>query len=295
MKKSGYIKLFRTIEDWEWVDNPTMFYFGCRILLMANWEDKEWHGQVIERGSFITTLSRLSDALHLSVQQVRTCLANMQSNKQITCTSTNKATKITICKYDDYQGVQQAEQQTENAESNKPTTQTKEGSEYSDSYESSYSSQEDKNINNNISIPCASAQAREESHPPTPFQFRTAIIDLGVEPKVTDDWLKVRKAKKGINTETAFRAIEREVKKAIDAGYTANACIILAAEKSWVGFKFEWALKEWTGRPQSQPQQQSRIEQFIQTSQNFNAFVNEIIGPNVPGAGYGPANSPDEQ
>lgn len=291
MKPQGYIKLHRTIEEWEWIDNPTMFYFWCRILLMANWEDKEWHGQIIERGSFITTLARLSDTLHLSVQQVRTCLANMQSNKQITCTSTNKATKITICKYDDYQGVQQAGQQTETEESNKPTTRTKEGSEYSDSNESSYSSQEERNLFNISKY--ALAQAHEESHPPTPFHFRTALIGLGVEPKTADDWLKVRKAKKGVNTETAFGAIEREIKKAIEAGYSANACIVLAAEKSWVGFKFEWAQKEWASQQQAQPP--SRIEKYMQTSQNFNALVNELIGSNIPGAGNSPADSPDEQ
>ena len=139
----------------------------------------------------------------------------------------------------------------------------------------------------------ASAQAHEESHPPTPFHFRTAIIGLGGEPKVADDWLKVRKAKKGVNTETAFKAIEREVKKAIEAGYSANDCILLAAEKSWVGFSLEWALKIW--KPQQQAQPPSRIEQYMQTSQNFSALVNELFSPNVAGAGNGPANSPDEQ
>ena len=139
----------------------------------------------------------------------------------------------------------------------------------------------------------ASAQAHEEGHPPTPFHFRTAIIGLGVEPKVADDWLKVRKAKKGVNTETAFKAIEREVKKAIEAGYSANDCILLAAEKSWVGFNLEWALKIWKSQQQAQPP--SRIEQYMQTSQNFSALVNEFFSPNVRGAGNGPANSPDEQ
>lgn len=293
MKPQGYIKLHRAIEEWAWVDNPTMFYFWCRILLMANWEDKEWHGQIIERGSFITTLAKLSDTLHLSVQQVRTCLANMQSNKQITCTSTNKSTKITICKYDDYQGVQQAEQQTGNKQSNKPTTQTKE--DYSSDSKESSNNQEERNIinNNNSSRTLAPAQAHEEeSHPPTPFHFRAELIDLGVEPTTADAWLKVRKAKKAVNTEIAFKAVKREVSKAIEAGYTAEQCIYLAVEKSWSGFKFEWAQNDWA---KTLPRQKSRIEQYAQVSQNLTGIINDLFADSDNGPTAGPSIPPDEQ
>ena len=138
--KAGYIKLYRSLEDWEWIDDPVMFYFWGRILLMANWEDKRWHGELIERGSFVTSLSNLSGTLNLSVQQVRTCLARLKSNKQISIDSTNKRTKVTICKYEDYQGCSTNEQQTNNTPANNPTTTTKEV------YNTSYSIQEEKNI-----------------------------------------------------------------------------------------------------------------------------------------------------
>ena len=140
----GYIKLFRSIEDWEWIDEPVMFYFWGRILLMANWEEKRWHGEVVERGSFITSLSNLSEHLHLSVQQVRTCLSRLQFNKQIYLDSTNKRTKVTICKYEDYQGCVTNEQQTNNTQANKRTTTTKEVYNTSDTKVSSYSIQEEK-------------------------------------------------------------------------------------------------------------------------------------------------------
>lgn len=143
---NGYIKLFRSIEDWEWIDDPVMFYFWGRILLMANWEDKRWHGKVIERGSFVTTIAGLSERLHLSVQQVRTCLERLKSNKQIVTSSTNKSTHITICKYDDYQGCVANEQQTNNTPDNKRTTRTKEEYNTSDTNVSSYSIQEEKKI-----------------------------------------------------------------------------------------------------------------------------------------------------
>ena len=86
------------------------------------------------------------------------------------------------------------------------------------------------------------------SIPPTPFNFRQSLIGLGVEEKVADDWLRVRKAKKGVNTETAFAAIEKEILLAQAAGQSATACIRLAAEKSWVGFKWEWMENELSSR-----------------------------------------------
>ena len=54
------------------------------------------------------------------------------------------------------------------------------------------------------------------------------------------DWLKVRKLKKCVNTETAFNAIKKEIDK---TGLTANECILKAVEKSWGGFEAEWLTK----------------------------------------------------
>ena len=70
------------------------------------------------------------------------------------------------------------------------------------------------------------------------FQFRQSIIDLGVKPEIVDDWLIVRKNKRASNTETAFNRIKSEISK---ANLSANECITLAVERSWQGFRAEWA------------------------------------------------------
>ena len=69
------------------------------------------------------------------------------------------------------------------------------------------------------------------------FDFRSAILSLGVEENICDDWLQVRKAKKASNTETAFKAINNQI---LISGLPANECIRIAAENSWQGFKAEW-------------------------------------------------------
>lgn len=173
---TGHIKLHRSIEEWEWIDEPIMFYFWVRILLMANWEDRRWHGEVIERGSFVCSLSGLSDRLNLSIQQVRTCLSRLQSNKQIVTDSTNKRTKVTICKYDDYQGCPTNEQQTNNTPANNPATTTKEEYNYntSDTNVSSYSNsiqEEKKEKESSVTdVPEDEKRGRPVSPPPD-FSF----------------------------------------------------------------------------------------------------------------------------
>ena len=86
-----------------------MLWFWANILFMAD-----------DAGSVDTTLSTLARELHMSIQQVRTCLANIESNKRLTHQATKKGTKITICGYESYKGIQHTEQHTINTPSNTP-------------------------------------------------------------------------------------------------------------------------------------------------------------------------------
>ena len=81
------------------------------------------------------------------------------------------------------------------------------------------------------------------------FDFKKALMEIGVTEQVAEDWLKVRKEAKASNTETAFKGILREIEK---TGLSADECIRVAAENSWRGFKAEWLFnqrKGSTGKP----------------------------------------------
>ena len=69
------------------------------------------------------------------------------------------------------------------------------------------------------------------------FDFKKSLLEIGVTPQVAEDWLKVRKAKKAANTETAFKRIRHEI---LLSGLSADECITIAVERSWQGFKAEW-------------------------------------------------------
>lgn len=81
---------------------------------------------------------------------------------------------------------------------------------------------------------------------PKAFDFRKALLSAGVEPKVADAWLQVRKAKKGVNTEIAWNDIEKELRLAMEKFNlsTPTECIRMAVVKSWCGFKAKWMENE---------------------------------------------------
>ncbi len=71
----------------------------------------------------------------------------------------------------------------------------------------------------------------------TKFDAKDALLKMGVDSNLADEWLKVRKNKHLTNTRTAFLKIWREIKK---TDLTANDCIKAAIEHSWGGFEAEW-------------------------------------------------------
>lgn len=77
----------------------------------------------------------------------------------------------------------------------------------------------------------------DKSIPKKGFDFKRALLDLGIEENIVNDWLLVRKQKKATNTETAFKRIKNEIAL---SGVSANECITIAVERCWMGFKAEW-------------------------------------------------------
>jgi len=82
-------------------------------------------------------------------------------------------------------------------------------------------------------------EEKEKEQKECVFNFLNSLIDLGIDKQVAKDWVKVRKTKKATNTETAFNAIAKEIKKA-ENKKTPNECATLAVSKSWAGFNYKW-------------------------------------------------------
>lgn len=101
---SGFVKLFRSITEWEWYQDANTMRVFLHLLLHANYKPKKWQGITIEAGQFITSRDKLAVDLKLSVQQIRTSLNKLKSTSEITIKTTNRFTVITINKWQQYQG-----------------------------------------------------------------------------------------------------------------------------------------------------------------------------------------------
>lgn len=134
---NGYIKLHRSLFDWEWWDDLPARTLFITILLMANWKDKKWHGRKIKRGSCWTSIETLSKKSGLTFQQTRTALDKLISTGEITSRATNEGRLITVANYDFYQADDSkatngatngttSNQQTSNKRPNKRITTTEE-------------------------------------------------------------------------------------------------------------------------------------------------------------------------
>jgi len=102
-ESKGFIKLYRSVLEWEWFNDVNAFRLFMYCLLKANYTDTAWRGIDIERGSFVTSTKKLSVATGLSVQQTRTSLNKLISTGELTNKSHSKYSIITINNYDEYQ------------------------------------------------------------------------------------------------------------------------------------------------------------------------------------------------
>lgn len=69
------------------------------------------------------------------------------------------------------------------------------------------------------------------------FSFLSSLIEGGFDEKLSREWMQVRKQKKAVNTETAFKKFITQVElHGGDKNYILRNCV----ERSWAGFEASW-------------------------------------------------------
>jgi DNA-binding transcriptional MerR regulator len=111
---SGWIRIHRQFLNWEWFNKSEAVHLFMYLVLKANHKDGFWQGNEIKRGQLITSFGKISIDTNISLQTIRTLLKKFEKTNEINMQTTNKFTRITICKYDSYQ--------TENEETNTKAT-----------------------------------------------------------------------------------------------------------------------------------------------------------------------------
>ena len=103
MSGNGFIKLYRSMIDWEWFQDANATRVFLYLLLDANHKANRWMGKEILPGQTVTSYQIISKKTGISVQSVRTAISKLKSTGEITSQSTNKYTLITIENWASYQ------------------------------------------------------------------------------------------------------------------------------------------------------------------------------------------------
>ena len=103
MMGEGFIKIHRSMLDWEWYKDTNTFTLFLHCLLIANWKDGKFMGVVVPRGSFVSSYSQLAEQTNLSVQNVRTAISHLKLTGELTVKSHAKFSVFTVVNYNKYQ------------------------------------------------------------------------------------------------------------------------------------------------------------------------------------------------
>lgn len=99
----GWIKLHRKIATWQWASSPNHMTLFMQLLLRANHKQSKWRLEVIEPGQVLTGRKQLMDWTGLTERQVRKCLDDLESTKEIVRKRSAKYSIITIANWKTYQ------------------------------------------------------------------------------------------------------------------------------------------------------------------------------------------------
>lgn len=99
----GYVKIFRSMLNWEWYKNPYVTRVFLHFLLCATSKNYCKNANVLKQGSFWTTRRHVARALDISEYQVRKAIKKLVSTNEIACRSTPYGTYISIVNWNFYQ------------------------------------------------------------------------------------------------------------------------------------------------------------------------------------------------
>lgn len=223
---SGWIKLHRSILDWEWWDDRNTRDLFIYCLIKANHDETKWHGDFIPRGSFVTSLPLLAQGAGLSIQQTRTSLSKLKSTNDLTDTTTDNHRIVTICNYDRYQCLDEDKQQEGQQANN---------SEVTGEQQANNSKQELKNGRNN----------KEKKDTKVSLKKKNSFVDIlcqnGVSEENATAWYEVRKSKRLLCGESQIRHILDVLSKVTSAKeISANDAVRIAVIRSWGGIEMRF-------------------------------------------------------
>lgn len=100
---SGFVKIYRKILEWPWyLDINTKVLF-IHMLIKANWKEGRFRDATVPRGSFVSSLDKLSEETSLTKREIRTAISHLKTTGELTVKTTNRYSIFTVKNYELYQ------------------------------------------------------------------------------------------------------------------------------------------------------------------------------------------------
>jgi len=117
---NGWVKSWRKNLEWGWFTDVPVAHFWEYVRLKANPRENQWHGEVIPKGSFVSSVDHMSVECGLSPKQIRLAISKLEKTGEITVIRTNRYTMINVVKWADYQGCDDDEGKPEDKPKGEP-------------------------------------------------------------------------------------------------------------------------------------------------------------------------------
>src|SRR3989304_5930327 len=101
MKNHGWVKLHRSLLNWEWYDDDVAYRVFTHLLMTCNYEDKKWKGLTIKAGQRVMSYPILAEEIGKTVQNVRTAILKLESTGEVARSSTGKFSIITLLHWEE--------------------------------------------------------------------------------------------------------------------------------------------------------------------------------------------------
>lgn len=220
---NGWIKLHRSLLDWEWYSDMNVRVVFIHCLLKANCKDVKYKGKDILRGSFATGLELLSRETGLTVAQIRVTLNKLKMTSEITIQTSAEGSIISITNYDLYQSNdKQNDKQTASDITNKQQTNDK-------PIASNNNNKKDKNEENKEKDTIVSKKKVE-------IKLLAEKPD-DVSQQIWDEWQLIKKNKKQTMT---VSALQKFIDLAKNYGMSTQQLIEYCISKSWASATEEY-------------------------------------------------------
>jgi len=105
---SGWIKLHRTLKDWEYYEDHNATRLLIHLLVSVNYEDKKWKDTIVKSGTLVTSWQNLAHETGLTLKQIRLAMSKLErageTVRSVAGKGAGKWQVVTLVKWDKLQG-----------------------------------------------------------------------------------------------------------------------------------------------------------------------------------------------